>query len=120
MQIFKKFPFFSQDIDFSTKNEFFLTFFNKTICYTQEKNCRSRSEACFKHIPGDRAKLVRQPLCSCQNWVSYVHSLELQTLPRRWLLTVTELASLACRPAGGPEHGAYITFLKFAYFGRHT
>ena len=74
----------------------------------------------FLHIPGDRAKLGRQPLRVCQNRVSYLHSLELWTLPRSWLLAVTELASLACRPAGGPVHGAYITFLKFAYFVRHT
>ena len=78
------------------------------------------SYAYFSNIPGDRAKLGRQPLRVCQNRVSYLHSLELWTLPRSWLLAVTELASLACRPAGGPVHGAYITFLKFAYFVRHT
>ena len=107
-------PFLHQNLQFFTKNSNFLVkiliFWLKLVIFVSN----------FGIIPGDRAKLGRQPLRVCQNRVSYLHSLELWTLPRSWLLAVTELASLACRPAGGPVHGAYITFLKFAYFVRHT
>ena len=50
MRIFQKSLFFSQKIDFSMKNAIFLNFFNRTICYTQEKSCSSRFEPCFRPI----------------------------------------------------------------------
>ena len=50
MRIFKKLLFFSQKINFSMKNAIFLNFFNRTICYTQEKSCSSRFEPCFRPI----------------------------------------------------------------------
>ena len=50
MRIFKKLLFFSQKINFSMKNAIFLNFFNRTICYTQEKSCSSRFEPFFRPI----------------------------------------------------------------------